>query len=306
MTSDADAEAIEALLAGFRCDDVEPPRIDSARWAAQFEPDERPVLLRVVRRWVERYYWPRERVVGALRALADELDGPVAVVPSQPAMSGQAKLNRMFDRVLRERHVAKHPLTAGARVHVYLDDMCCTGRTADRGLRRLIASVPSGSHVVALHLAEHTHLRGLRAGVEEAARQRGVLVRFAAGQLLESDPASLGGLEVLIPTPWAATALASEYVASTRVTRRAFRERDLFGDGPLYDDGDERDVVERALLRVGSRLVLGSKHVRPLGAGPSGTLGFGAVAFTFQNAPLALPPALWWSDGWFPLVPRRT
>lgn len=297
----SDAAAIESALADFRCDDVDPPRIDAERWAGQFEVDEQPVLLRVVRRWAERYYWRRERVVAALESLADELDGgPVAVVPSQPAATGQAKLNRMFDRALRERHVAKHPLTSGARVHVYLDDLCCSGRTLTRHLRSTLAALPSGSQLVVFHVLEHT--ASDRAAVARVAGERGVLLRFASGQRLESDPAALGGLEVVIPTPWAASVLP----ADLKVHKRSVRERDLFGDAPLYVDAEERDVVERALLRVGARLTVGHKHVRALGAGPAGSLGFGAVGFTFQNAPLAMPPALWWSaDGWFPLVPRR-
>jgi hypothetical protein len=299
-----DVEELEARLADYRCDDAVPPRVDAARWASQFRPDEQATMLRVARRWVERYYWPRDRVVEALEKVAADLDdGPIAVMPRQGAGSGQATLNRLFDRILRERRVAKAPLTSGARVHVYLDDLCCTGRTLDRYLRPFVGSLAPGSQVVVFHLVEHT-LDARRAEVERSARERGVLLRFVAGQRLENRPGALGGLDVVMPTPWAAGALAPDYDA--KVTRRAFRERDLFGDGPLFVDADERDVVERALLRTGSCLARGAGKpaVRPLGFGASGTLGFGAVACTFHNAPNTMPLALWWSDGWFPLLPR--
>jgi hypothetical protein len=311
----SDAEVIEATVADFRSDDLEPPRVDAERWAAQFEPDESPVLLRVVRRWVERYYWPRPKVWDALDALADRLDlASIAVVPSQPRRSGQATLDRLFDLVLRERGVVKRPLSAGAGLHVYLDDLGCTGRTLERHLRPFLSKVTPGSRVVAFHLVEHAHdVRRRREALATLARDRDIDLRFETATRLENRPATLGGLEVLTPTSWSAAGLVPEYRASTRVSKAAFRERDLFGDGPLFADADERDIVERALLRIGSTIALAAEHepgLRPLGAGESPSLGFGSVAFTFHNAPATMPVALWWRDPrrpdpWFPLVPRR-
>jgi hypothetical protein len=127
---------------------------------------------------------------------------------------------------------------------------------------------------------------------------------------MENRPEALGGLEVIAPAPWSARALDPGYVERTRINRSAFRDPDLFGDGPLFTDAEERDVVERAFLRVGSRIAAPNKKLRPLGAGESPSLGFGAVTFTFHGAPATMPLALWWHDehdpsAWFPLVPGR-
>src|SRR5258708_4364280 len=230
----SDVDAITALVADFRTDDLDPPRIDAGRWVEQFSAEEQPVLLGAVRRWLETYYWPRARVRSALEALADRLDlSSLAVVPSQPMRSGQAQLNRMFDRVLLDRGVRKRPLSAGAARHVYLDDMCCTGRTLLRHLNHFVGTVEPGAPVVVFHLIDHAEDHGARrAKLARTAHDRGVELRFDSAVTLENRRTALGGLEVITPTPWSASAIADGY----RVPTRAFRERDLFGDGPLFVD----------------------------------------------------------------------
>jgi hypothetical protein len=304
-----DTEVIDDLLGDYRAG--EHP-VDAARWVEQFEPDEQPALLRAVRRWVEAYYWGPDRVEDVLDALINDLRAErVVVAPLQPADSAQARLNKLFMARLRAHGVSIPTDTSKADVHVYLDDVVCTGRSLDRHLRRLLARVRPGASVLVFHLAQHAHdVRHRRAALEALAREQGVELRTDHALRLENRPEVLGGLEVIAPAPWSARALDPRYVTRARVTRRAFRDPDLFGDGPLYDDTEQRDVVERALLRVGSRIAATDKRLRPLGAGEGASLGFGAVTFTFHDAPATMPLALWWHDrsdpsAWFPLVARR-
>jgi hypothetical protein len=309
----SDAEVIDELLGSYRAEEPDPPKVNATRWVEQFRPDEQVVLLRVVRRWLEAYYWSPERVEAVLDAvLADLRDERVAVAPLQPAGSVQARLNRMFVQRLRAHGVSVPTQSSRADVHVYLDGVVCTGRTLDRALRRYLPRVRPGTSVLVFHLASHTHdVKGRRAALESVARQCDVELRTDHALALENRPASLGGLEVLVPTSWAAHAIDTRYARRTRVGRAAFREADLFGDGPLFADAEERAVVEAALLRVGSRIAAGERGLRPLGAGEAPSLGFGSVTFTFHGAPPTLPLALWWHDpadptAWFPLVPART
>src|SRR4051794_30511097 len=302
-----DTEVIDDLLGDYRAD------VDSARWVEQFEPDEQPALLRAVRRWVEAYYWGPERVEDVLDAVIADLRGErVLVAPLQPAQSTQACLNKRFVDRLRAHGVSIPRDTAKADVHVYLDDVVCTGRTLDRHLRRLLTRVRPGSSVLVFHLVEHAHdARRRRDALAQLAREHDVELRTDHALRMENRPEVLGGLEVIAPSPWSARALDPRYTTRTRVTRRAFRDPDLFGDGPLFDDAEQRDVVERAFLRVGSRIAAREKGLRPLGAGEGPSLGFGAVTFTFHDAPPTMPLALWWHDDrdpstWFPLVARRT
>lgn len=303
---------IDELLADYRADDRDRQPVDAGRWVEQFEPAEQPVLLRVVRRWIEAYYWGPERVEGVLDAvIADLGDERVAVAPLQPAMSVQAGLNRLFVRRLRAHGVSMPSQASTADVHVYLDDVVCTGRSLDRHLRRFLPRVRTGSSVLVFHLVEHAHdVRRRRHALRALALDHGVVLRTDHALRMENRPEALGGLEVVAPTRWSAHALDPAYTTATRVTSGAFRDPDLFGDGPLFADPDERDVVERALLRIGSRIAAVNRRLRPLGAGESPSLGFGAVTFTFHDAPATVPLALWWHDRrdpsvWFPLVAGR-
>lgn len=309
-----DAEVIDELLGAYRSDEVAAtrPRVDAVRWVEQFEPGEQDVLLRVVRRWIETYYWGPERVEGVLDAvIADLRDERVAVAPLQPAGSVQACMNKLFVARLREHGVSMPTRAGWADVHVYLDGAVCTGRTLDRHLRRFLPRVRRGASVLVFHLVAHAHdVRNRRRALYSLANEVGVELRTDHAMRMENRPETLGGLEVLAPTSWSAHALDPGYVRRTRVSRHAFREPDLFGDGPLFTDPEERDVVERALLRIGSRIAAADRRVRPLGTGESPTLGFGAVTFTYHDATPTLPPALWWHDpadesAWFPLVPAR-
>jgi len=297
-----DTEVIDDLLGEFHAP------VDSARWVEQFGADEQAPLLRAVRRWVEAYYWGPERIEGVLDAVIADLRGErVGVVPMQPADSVQACLNKRFVSRLRAHGVSIAVRASNADVHVYLDDVICTGRTLDRNLRRLIPRVRPGSSVLAFHLVQHAHdSRQRRAALHALAAEHGVELRTDHALRMENRPETLGGLEVIAPAPWSARALDPSYVNRSRVTKRAFRDPDLFGDGPLYADGDERDVVEGALLRVGSRIAARSTKLRPLGAGEGPSLGFGAVTFTYHDVPATVPLALWWRDAdWHPLVARR-
>lgn len=304
----SDVEVIDERLRDYRADDRDRPVVDSGRWVEQFEPHEQPVLLRVVRRWIETYYWGHDRIEGILDAVIADLGAErVAVAPLQPARSVQACLNRGFARRLRVHGVSMPIQAADADVHVYLDDVVCTGRTLDRHLRRFLPRVRPGSTVLVFHLVAHAHdARNRRAGLQAVADEHGVGLRSDHALRVENRPETLGGLEVLTPTRWSAHSLDPSYLARSRVTRGAFRSPDLFGEGPLFADSDERAIVERALLRIGSRIAAGTPKLRPLGAGEGPSLGFGSVSFTCHDAPPTMPLALWWSSpDWFPLVAGR-
>jgi len=279
---------------------------DAGRWVEQFPAEDQDVLLGAVRRWVATYHWDHERIEGVLDALlADLRDERVAVAAMQPVGSAQAALDNLFVRRLRAHGVAMPRTLIDADVHVYLDDVLCTGRTLDRHLRRLLPRVRPGASVLVFHLVAHTaDVRGRRAALDAYARELGVELRWDHALAVENRPETLGGLEVVAPGPWSRSALDPAW--TSRLSAHAFRAPDLFGVGPLYADEDERDVVERALLRAGSRIAARDKRVRPLGAGENGSLGFGALSWTCFGVPATVPPALWWSDDdWFPLVGDR-
>lgn len=295
-----DAGAIDELLLSFHTP------VDTGRWVEQFSREERPVLLRVARRWIESYYWGPDRVEDVLDAvLADVGAERVAVAPLQPSASPQACLNKLFVTRVRAHGMSSPRVAADADVHVYLDDVVCTGRTLDRHLRRYLPRVRPGSSVLVFHLVEHAHdTKQRRAALADLATDYGISLRTDHALRIENRPETLGGLEVLTPAPSSRSALHATYTA--RIASSAFRAPDLFGDGPLFADADERDVVERALLRVGSWIAAQDTRVRPLGAGEGTSLGFGATSFTFHDVPATVPPALWWSsDDWFPLVAAR-
>jgi len=298
------AGVIEQSLASYRALDRGPaPRLDVDRWVSQFHPFEREPLLRTVAAAVERSFWSFDRVVAALEAFADGL-GPTAlersaIVPTQGPRTGQATLDRLWGHVLVGRGI-RPCRPADALVRIYLDDALCTGRTMERGLRRFLAADPPVRvPVIAWHVFDFTSDPGDRRA--EVAAGGGV--RFASAATYENRPSALGGLDVLWPLP--GTPLDGY---ARRVHRAAFRPRDLFGDGALFVEDGDREIVEGALVRAGVRLAaaIGRPALRPLGAGEGASLGFGCMAATFHGAPATMPLALWAdADGWFPLLPRR-
>lgn len=292
------AAVIEGALGSYRGLDRLPPTVDVDRWVSQFHPHEREPLLRTVSAFVDRSYWSFDRVMAAVESFADGL-GPAlersAIVPTQGPRTGQATLDRLWGHVLASRGV--RPCRASdALVRVHLDDSCCTGRTMERGLRRFLASNEVRVPVVAWHVFDF-------AWDPLDRRSKLAPVRFAAAATYENRPSALGGLDVVWPLPG-----VSLDGYGRRVGRGAFRARDLFGDGALFLEEGDREIVEAALLRVGVRLssVTGKPSLRPLGCGEGSSLGFGCMAATFHGAPASMPLALWSDvDGWFPLLPRR-
>ena len=297
------AGVIEGSLASYRALDRGPAvPLDVDRWVSQFAPYEREPLLRTVGALVDRSFWSFDRVVAALESFADGL-GPAlersAIVPTQGPRTGQAALDRLWGHVLVGRGI-RPCRPSDAVVRVYFDDGCCSGRTMERGLRRFLdGDPPVRVPVVAWHVFDHSwDPLGRR---DRLASEWGV--RFVSAATYENRPSALGGLDVVWPLPgvpldgW-----------RRRVGRGAFRARDLFGDGALYVEPGDREIVEGALLRVGVRLasVMARPALRPLGAGEGASLGFGCMAATFHGAPASMPLALWSdADGWFPLLPRR-
>jgi hypothetical protein len=296
------AGVIEQSLSSYRALDRGPaPRLDVDRWVRQFHPFEQEPLLRTVAAAVERSFWSFDRVVAALESFADGL-GPAlersAIVPTQGPRTGQATLDRLWGHVLVGRGI-RQCRPADALVRVYLDDALCTGRTMERGLRRfLTAGPPVRVPVIAWHVFDFAwDPAGRRSALGDGG------VRFTSAATYENRPSALGGLDVVWPLP----GLPLDGYGR-RVGRGAFRPRDLFGDGALFLEEGDREIVEGALVRVGVRLAAaaGRPALRPLGAGEGPTLGFGCMAATFHGAPATMPLALWSdADGWFPLLPRR-
>ena len=321
-------EAIAQRVADYRQGEIPPITPDHVdRWVCQFAPADQVTILEEMRALLHAYYVSREDaryfLAGVLRH--PDLFGrdvraglrATRFLNIQRKGQSQADLLVLVDEILQAEHGLRlADCGAHPRAYVYLDDCLFSGVTA---LKDLKDALPSLTPRTTLHLVViAAYWRGLdhfRAELERLARPAQIQVKVWRAHEFYDLPDVPTRYDALWPRPSAVDGAVRAYL---RTLHNGHRPRDLFRpDGVPFEDtlfssATARDVVERAFVQAGARLVLQSRvpnpYQRPLGYEQAPSLGFGAFFVTYRNCPNNCPLVLWWgvANRWYPLFPRKT
>ncbi|MCW5852044.1 MAG: hypothetical protein KIT87_18365 [Anaerolineae bacterium] len=320
-------EAIARRVADYRQGEIPPMTPDHVdRWVCQFAPADQITLLEAMRALLQAYYVSRE---DARYFLAGLLSHPAIFGPdvhaglqetrflqSQRKGQSQADLLVLVDEILQAEHGLRlAECGARPRAYVYLDDCLFSGETALQDLKDAMRGVAPRTTLHLVVIAAYWRgLDRLRSELHQLAGNAHLTVKYWRAHEFYDVPDVPTRYDALWPRPSAADGTVQAYLKTLRGGRRP---RDLFRpDGVPFEDtlfssATARDVVERAFVQAGARLVLQSKvpnpYQRPLGYEKAPTLGFGAFFVTYRNCPNNCPLALWWgvANRWYPLFPRK-
>jgi hypothetical protein len=125
---------------------------------------------------------------------------------------------------------------------------------------------------------------------------------------LEDRRGSTDSSDVLRPIAAPKDACVEAHVANMQ-HKPVWRTPGQIGGRKFFSSDSGRQLLEQEFLKAGCRIRqicpnLPLQH-RPLGFSKLETLGFGTMMVTYRNCPNNAPLALWVSNPWFPLFPRK-
>ncbi|MCI0717506.1 MAG: hypothetical protein L0338_00710 [Acidobacteria bacterium] len=231
--------------------------------------------------------------------------------------NSQREMLEMFGEVLQEKcGIAIQDCGEASDTFLYLDDGLFSGNRVRNDIRTWVESeAPRKAKVhcvfIAVHLGgQHYASSSVKAAVSAAHKE----IEFAWWRSLEFEDrkSEINTSEVLRPSWLPNEDLANTYV---RMLKKAgfppiLRTRGKMGESKVFSSEKGRDLLEQQFLRAGLQIremcpYLKENH-RPLGYSVLQTLGFGSLLVTYRNCPNNCPLALWASDPWYPLFPRKT
>ncbi|MFN8482644.1 MAG: hypothetical protein U0768_06320 [Anaerolineae bacterium] len=321
--------SVAATIADYRRGEIETPTADHVeRWLRQFHPTHQPVILAEMDRLLKLYYVSEAtardfvRRLLANRALLGR-DGRTTLrrtqfLATQRKGGSQRDLLKIVDETARDAYgLGLSECDDSPAQYLYFDDCLFSGGTALEDLTEALPTLRRGSTLRLVFFAVYWDgVSYLQRAFVPLAQRQGIRVTFWRAHEFCNLPrfsrrydclwprTHFGDLTVLAY----ADAIAAEGVAASRT----FRPRDSVQEETLFSSIGAREVVERAFLTTGMRIITScyepSAVMRPLGYESRPSLGYGAIFATYRNCPNNCPLALWWGvpGQWYPLLPRKT
>ncbi len=320
-------EAIAHRVADYRQGELPPITPDHVdRWVCQFAPADQVTILEEMRALLQAYYVSREDARYFLAGLLRHPDlfgrdvraglRATRFLQIQRKGQSQADLLVLVDEILQAEHGLRlAECGAQPRAYVYLDDCLFSGETALQDLKDALHSFAPRTTLHLVVIAAYWRgLDRLRGELDPLARRAGLTVKYWRAHEFYDIADVPTRYDALWPRPSAVDGPVQAYLKTLpgRRPRDLFRPDGVPFEDTLFSSATARDVVERAFLQVGARLVLQSRvpnpYQRPLGYEKAPSLGFGAFLVTYRNCPNNCPLVLWWgvANRWYPLFRRKT
>ena len=288
---------------------------------SQFPASERTDLARTLSNAFEKSYVSKTNLVKYIDKIAQSkkfcgLD-PAEFWATAELLNIQTKGNSQADMVAAlnariKALVGKRPPKT-ASTFIYIDDAIFSGGTAKSDLEewvRYTAPVEAELRIVTIGLhgyGQYSVQRHLGKIIREVGKD--IKIAFWAFAKFANNPNSPHKSDVLWPREIPDNQDAREYVNSLKYSPkwRIHDDQSVFG---LFESEADRHFLEQTLLIAGLKVrsVCPSLNdfQRPLGNHTFSSLGFGSLFVTFRNCANNVPIALWASDPWIPLLPRKT
>lgn len=320
--------SIAATIADYRRGEMPAPTADHvARWLGQFHPAHQPTLLAEMDRLLKLYYVSEANARDFVRRLLTSRDlfgrDPRRALLATEFLATQRKggsqrdLLRLVNETLREQHgLTLSECGETPKQYVYFDDCLFSGRTAFEDLTEALPTLRPKSTLRLVFFAVYWGgVRHLQRAFIPQAKRRGIRVTFWRAHEFCNLPRFSRRYDCLWPRSHfgdlAALAYAERVGAEGSGAGRTFRPRESIEEEALFSSLGAREVVERAFLTAGMRIITSCYEpapvMRPLGYEGRPSLGYGAIFATFRNCPNNCPLALWWGvpGQWYPLLPRK-
>lgn len=320
-------EAIARRVADYRQGEIPPITPDHVdRWVGQFAPADQITILEEMRALLQAYYVSREDARFFMRGFLSHPDvfgrdvggglRATRFLQIQRKGQSQADLLVLVDELLQAEHGLRlADCGAQPKAYVYLDDCLFSGETALQDLKDAMRTFAPRTTLHLVVIAAYWRgLDRLRRELDPLARHAQLVVKYWRAHEFYDVPDVPTRYDALWPQPSAADGAVQAYLKTLREWRRprdVFRPDGVPFEDTLFSSATARDVVERAFVQAGARLVLQSKdpnpYQRPLGYEKAPSLGFGAFFVTYRNCPNNCPLVLWWgvAHRWYPLFPRK-
>lgn len=342
-------QSLASTLADYRRGEIPPMTIAHVeKWLNQFDVEDQPIILAEVGAIMKRLYFSKDRVKECLRTFLKEdviaNGNPSTILPSirflsiQKEGSSQWVMLLIVDEILQEDYGLSIAQCGTGNVHIciYVDDGIYTGNRLRYDLTEG-ANAPAwipNSGLPNCRLMIYTivsHYEGVNyafSHIDKAAKKKNMAIKMRQALFIDNKRSHGGKVDFL----WSQAIIddpdLDSYVANVRATLAQqywkndilFRPHSVPGKEGLFSSPSARNVVERAFLTKGARIIAASQNpaasVRPLGFEKRGSLGFGTLFVTYRNIANNCPLVLWWGDSrypathplgmWYPLFPRRT
>ena len=347
-TRDILLESLANTIADYRQGEIDPITASHVnRWVNQFDVDDQIIILAEMDMIMKRFYFSKVQVKAHVRQfIKNEIVGkydPVTRISQvnflniQTKGESQKELLKIVDEILQEDYgftttdvSSKELITT----HVYIDDALYTGNRICYDLIEesnehawLRSGVQARSKLLIYTIANH--LQGtnfVEKKVRPVLREKDISGTSKWSLLIDNN--RIGKMEYLWPKEIVGDSIIDPYIVSVRkllsrynqTDYRIFRDSNVPIQETLFSSLRARDVVEKAFLKNGIRIINAcrepAKPMRPLGYTAYTSLGFGTFLVTYRNIANNCPLVLWWGDRtmpsshpfsvWYPLFPRKT
>jgi hypothetical protein len=304
-------------------------------WVNQFELEDRSTILTEISHIMTDHYFEKEWFERCLRKFIKDKDywGDDIKTSLQKTKfvrywkgNGQKALFGILSPLLIANHQL-HSYECGSGAierYVYLDDTLFTGGTALEGVTEWLVTAPSGASLdLFFFFSFQSGEALLKQQLKNLFAPKNIQFRIFHWKYYEDLMPAGKKIHRLYPTQDICTAVNEDYlnqiVDATADRTIMFRLGTQPDTETLFTSAEGRQVVEKAFLQRGADLLSHCNTVgagmKPLGYGNDGTLGFGAMVFTYRNTPNNAPMVMWWGDPkqaashpfsrWNPLLVRR-
>ena len=323
-------KSIADTIADYRAGSV-PRRTpkDVERWVSQFPGEAQDGILAEVDHLLSKTYISRDRMTSFLRSVATHstLSGGdpkafwkhASLLDIQKGGNSQREMLAMFKELLK-REVGVNFADCGGNdgPFIYLDDGLFGGGRALHDLSSWIEEkAPARCEVrivvAALHTSGQEYVDRKIAALN-ARTQKQVTLSWGRILKVRNRKSYRNESDVLWPTAIPSGEFADAYVRYLTEEEPRYR-LDLrtpgsVGKGQFFSSDKSRIFIEQQFLTAGLQIRNKSTRLpetmRPLGATPLKTLGFGSTIVTFRNCPNNCPLVFWAEDPWYPLFPRSS
>ena len=323
-------ESIANTIADYREGDVPrrtPQHVE--RWVSQFPEETQDGILAELNHLLSQTYISRDKMTEFLRGLAKDEKFCGAdpktfwknanFLDIQQGGNSQRELLAMFDELLKQEiGINLSDCGSNEGPFIYLDDGVFGGGRVLQDLSIWIeAEAPAKCEVrivvAVLHKLGEWYVDNEINNIQNKL-QKSIKLSWRPILTLENRKSYKNVSDVLWPTQVPPGPLAEAYVRYLTEEKPKYRlelrSPGSVGSNNLFSSDQARILLEQQFLMAG--LEIRDKNprlpetIRPLGATPLKTFGFGSTIVTFRNCPNNCPLALWTGDPWFPLFPRST
>ncbi len=319
-------QSIATTIADYRVGEIDPPTPDHVnRWVSQFRDDAQIPILSEVGHVLERSYFSQGNVISFLGEVAQnaklvgnnarEFWRTAGLLNIQRRGSSQRKMLATFDRILQEKYgISIQECDATSGNFIYIDDAIFSGNRIKIDVASWLKDAPQELRLSVIVMGLHSgSIRYAENAMRAAANklEKKFEVRWWRRIEIENRPWQRDTSEVLWPSRLPGDDLARAYVKMLTDAGHPpeLRASGNMGKSRFFSSEEARDLLEQEFLEAGLRIRSECSNLidfqRPLGNSVLQTLGFGALLITYRNCPNNCPLALWASDPWYPLFPRR-